>query len=73
MFDIATASAAVQVVLKPSEIPAGHTAESWQCKSRNAFITDPAKVSEVMPGEPLAGLNVTIDASEAVSCVLFLS
>ncbi len=73
VFDIATESATdTTVLLKPRTFEnTGYTPVSWQCRSKNVVVTDPAKVDTVS-GDPADGLDITISANEALSCVLLV-
>ena len=75
VFDISTDNGtSSDVLLKPRTLDGtGYTAADWTCRSRNVEITDPGKVSEADPGAgAIGGLNVTVGANEAVSCILFV-
>lgn len=72
VFDISTDGAASDVRLKPRSLSGtGHEAHSWTCRTRNVEITDPAKLSPVEP-DVAAGVDLTIQANEAVSCIMFV-
>lgn len=75
VFDIATGDRArAKVLLQPRTLEGtGFVADRWACRSRNVEITDPARMSEADPGTgSIGGVNVTVGANEAVSCVLFV-
>ena len=76
VFDISTDGGATsEVQLKPRSLAGtGFQAHSWTCRSRNVEITDPAKLSLADPGAgPIAGIDITVAANEAVSCIMFVT
>lgn len=75
VFDISTDNgSSAEVLLRPATLAGtGYAADDWTCRTRNVEITDPGKVSEADPtAGAIAGLNVTVAANEAVSCILFV-
>ena len=75
VFDISTENgSSAEVLLRPRTLDGtGYTADDWTCRTRNVEITDPGKVSDADPAAgAIAGVNVTVAANEAVSCILFV-
>lgn len=74
VFDIATQGAgSEQVLLRPLPLAgSGYQADHWECRSRNVVITNPAKVSQAVSGNPAQGVNVVVAANEALACVLYV-
>ena len=73
VFDIsAGGGASADVLLKPRTLDGtGYVADDWVCRSRNVEISDPARVDAAGPAA-LDGLNLTVQANEAMACVLFV-
>jgi hypothetical protein len=73
VFDIATEGAAQeQVLLRPRPLTGtGYDAHRWECRSRNAIVTDPAKVW-ANGAAALDGINVVVSANEALSCIMYV-
>lgn len=75
VFDISTdGSVTSDVLLKPRTLDgSGFSAQTWTCRSRNVEITDPARVSLADPSAgAIGGVNVSVRANEAMSCILFV-
>ena len=74
-FDISTnGGAGVDILLKPRNLDGtGYAADGWTCRSKNVEITDPSKMSLHDPGAGAAGgIDLTVEANEAVACVLWV-
>lgn len=75
VFDISTEDGtSSDVALRPRTLAGtGFDAHSWTCRSKNVAITDPAKLSLTDAGAgPIAGIDITVEANQAVSCILFV-
>jgi hypothetical protein len=72
VFDIVTdGGAAVDVQLRPTSLAGtGFEATSWECRSRNLPIGSPKMTSAGSTVEE--GVNLTVEANEAVSCILWV-
>ena len=74
-FDISTdGGASVDILLKPRTLDGtGYRADGWTCRSKNVEITDASKMSLHDGSEgPAGGIDLTVDANEAVACVLWV-
>ncbi|MEQ8436457.1 MAG: prepilin-type N-terminal cleavage/methylation domain-containing protein [Ilumatobacter fluminis] len=72
VFDIADGGGtAVDIELKPTSLAAtDFEASHWECRSRNVAIGAPKLTSAGATAED--GVNLTVEANEAVSCILWV-
>jgi hypothetical protein len=62
------------VVLLPQSLTGtGYTAQGWTCRSGGTDLVAGTDYSLVVPGDPMAGIEVTVSANAAVSCTLRVS
>lgn len=62
------------VVLLPQSLTGtGYTAQGWTCRAGGADLVVGTDYSLVVPGDPMAGIEVTVSANAAVSCTLRVS
>lgn len=71
VFKIASTGQSQDVTLAPLSLPAGYTADHWECRQKNALQGAPKVVP--VSGDVLEGIKINVEAIEAVSCVLFVN
>jgi hypothetical protein len=71
-FDIPLAGvASADVVLLPQSLDGtGYTAQAWECRAGGADLVVGTDYVLIEPGNPMAGIEVTVSANAAVSCTL---
>ena len=66
--------ASTEVTLLPQTLSGtGYTAQSWSCRAGGANLVAGTDYHLITPGDPMAGIAVTVRANAAVSCTLRVS
>ena len=66
--------ASTEVVLLPQSLSGtGYTPQSWGCRAGGADLVAGTDYHLITPGNPMAGIAVTVRANAAVSCTLRVS